>query len=250
MEIPAAGDTGILILEIMNGFEEEYITLRKKEHRLYGDDEVWLLPNVNPSHVHYREWKFRRRSAERLMQYLERKCRDLNILEVGCGNGWLSATLAGNPRFLVTGTDINTIELSQARRVFGDNNQLRFVFGDIRNNLFPQACFDIIIFAASLQYFESLDEIMRPCALLLKHGGEVHILDTHFYKDENLSHARNRTAVYYELEGAVGMTSYYFHHSLSELKNYHYNFLGGNNIIRKALGIESGLPWVCINNLK
>ena len=83
----------------MNGFEEQYLKIRQKEKRLYADEEVKHLPDIAPWHVHYREWQFRKRSATRLMRYLEKKKRALNMLEVGCGNGWLSAKLAMNSSF-------------------------------------------------------------------------------------------------------------------------------------------------------
>jgi 2-polyprenyl-3-methyl-5-hydroxy-6-metoxy-1,4-benzoquinol methylase len=79
-------------------FERLYIALREQEQRLYTDEQVRQLPDIDPSHLHYKEWKIRKHSAERLISYLNKKKRRLNILEIGCGNGWLSAQLAENKR--------------------------------------------------------------------------------------------------------------------------------------------------------
>src|SRR5215213_11952226 len=88
-------------------FEELYISIRKKEQRIYTNEEVALLPDIYPDHIHYHEWQIRKRSSERLINYLSKKNRPLKILEVGCGNGWLSARMAAVDKWEVTGIDIN-----------------------------------------------------------------------------------------------------------------------------------------------
>ncbi|HET6768518.1 MAG TPA: hypothetical protein VFH08_14000, partial [Chitinophagaceae bacterium] len=70
--------------------------LRKKEQRLYTDGEVRNLPQVPVTHLHFKEWLVRKRSCDRLIKYLDKKNKRLHILEIGCGNGWLSAQLAKN----------------------------------------------------------------------------------------------------------------------------------------------------------
>ncbi|MEI9943399.1 MAG: hypothetical protein WDN26_04195 [Chitinophagaceae bacterium] len=52
-----------------------------------------------------------------------------------------------------------------------------------------QAClkdrqFDIIIFAAAIQYFPSLAGIINTALDLLKEDGEIHIIDSHFYHSD------------------------------------------------------------------
>jgi protein-L-isoaspartate O-methyltransferase len=48
-------------------------------------------------HRHYHEWQIRKASSNRLVKYLAKKQKILEILEVGCGNGWLSAKLSVIP---------------------------------------------------------------------------------------------------------------------------------------------------------
>ena len=67
-----------------------YLASRKKENRIYSDEQVVQLPFIEPTHIHYHEWQVRKRSALRLIHYLEKKNKPLSILEIGCGNGWLS----------------------------------------------------------------------------------------------------------------------------------------------------------------
>ncbi|MGZ5303482.1 MAG: class I SAM-dependent methyltransferase, partial [Bacteroidia bacterium] len=100
--------------------------VRSLEQRVYNDEHVSQLPDIHTSHVHYNEWKLRKLSAQSLLQYLQSKNQLLEILEVGCGNGWLSAKMAGVPKTNVTGWDVNETELEQAKRVFTRQENLTF----------------------------------------------------------------------------------------------------------------------------
>ena len=177
-------------------FEKLYIQLRKKEKRVYTDEEVVSLPQIAATHPHFKEWLLRKRSCERLINYLDQKNKSLDILEVGCGNGWLSAQLARNTLGQIVGMDINKDELTQATRAFSDISNLKFILGDIRSSQLDHNSFDIIVFAASLQYFSSLKEVMQSAFQYLRNGGEVHILDTIFYKKNNVDAAKQRTKEY------------------------------------------------------
>jgi SAM-dependent methyltransferase len=198
-------------------FEPLYTALRKKEQRIYTDEQVKLLPKIDPRHTHAREWKLRERSMKRLLNYLHKKNRSLSILEVGCGNGWLSAQLAGDPSWKITGMDINLEELQQAKRVFGHYGNLRFVTGDIRELKTDLGQFDVIIFAASIQYFFPLNKIIEAAEFYLKPGGEIHIVDSIFYPESEKMAAAARSAHYYDTMGFPELMQYYFHHTLEEL---------------------------------
>src|SRR5579872_3354357 len=168
---------------VNNDFEDLYLAVRQREKRLYTDEQLRRLPDIDSLHIHADEWKIRKRSAIRLMDYLQRKRRPMRILEVGCGNGWLSAKLSEIPGADVIGLDINQTEISQANRVFIKDN-LEFVYDTFNEDTFPDVKFDVIVFAASLQYFESAKAILELALSILGKGGEVHIIDTHFYKRE------------------------------------------------------------------
>src|ERR1700749_4063432 len=94
-------------------FADKYAGLRKKQGRTYSDTEVLSLPSIHSSHTFYKEWMVRKRSCKKLLRYIRKKGGVQNILEVGCGNGWLSAQLATNTNATVIGLDINDIELQQ-----------------------------------------------------------------------------------------------------------------------------------------
>ena len=159
-------------------FADQYLELRLKEKRLYSDEEVKQLPLIRRSHPHFSEWKIRKKSARRLFRYLKKKKRPLKILEIGCGNGWLSAFLAKHPSFEVIGSDINRFEIEQAERVFKSRN-LKFILSQPDNILLNDK-YDIILFAASIQYFSPLKKITELALSALNTGGEIHFIDTHF----------------------------------------------------------------------
>ena len=228
-------------------FQKLYMQLRKKEKRVYTDEEVWSLPQVAATHLHFKEWLLRKKSCDRLIKHLDQKSKPLDILEIGCGNGWLSAQLAKNTSGQVMGMDINKVELTQATRVFSDISNLKFISCDIRSALPEHNSFDIIVFAASLQYFSSLNEIMQSAFQCLRTGGEVHILDTIFYKKNNVDAAKQRTKEYYTALGFPEATGYYYHHCIEDLKNFSVKILyDPASWMHKFTKNKYPFFWVCI----
>ena len=225
-------------------FEELYLAVRKKECRLYSNNEVRHLPSVPSDHIHFHEWEIRKRSSQKLISYLSKKNRKLTILEVGCGNGWLSARLSEIKEAEVTGVDINTPEIKQAQGVFNYQN-LTFIAGDIHDLQKQEKQFDCIIFAASLQYFPESMEVCDVALSMLNKEGEIHILDTYFYKD--ITHAIERSKKYYQELGFPGMTGYYFHHSLKQLKRYHYLLMFNPGSLKNKFFLKKDpFPWIVI----
>ncbi|HEY2721011.1 MAG TPA: class I SAM-dependent methyltransferase [Chitinophagaceae bacterium] len=232
-----------------NNFEEQYISIRRRENRLYNDEQVKWLPNIHPSHPHYKEWLIREHSANKLIQYLAGKRKVLNILEVGCGNGWLAAQFSKISGSNVAGIDINQIELAQAKRVFDHIENVEFINCEITDAPICVEKFDVIIFAASVQYFSSLHKIIEQALRLLVPGGEIHIIDSFFYKATELEAARKRSAEYYDLLHSSEMAKHYFHHDIDELKSFKFKiFYNPDQIINRFLKNKKPFHWICIYN--
>lgn len=232
-------------------FEAAYIAARQKEHRYYTNHEVLQLPEIDVMHAHYNEWQIRKKTCNRLTAYLADKKRPLHILEVGCGNGWLSAKLADIQHCTVLGTDINETELKQAIEVFGERSNLSFEYKDIREDVSAVRQFDIIVFAASIQYFGSLPEILKSANRLLPEHGEIHILDTIFYKKDQVPAAQQRTRTYYDSMGNSAMTGYYFHHTLDELKSFSHTILyNPRSILNRTVNRHDPFFWIRIDTHK
>ncbi len=106
--------------------ENVYLQVRKKEGRFYPDSIVRSLPVIDKNHPLKKEWKLREISCNKLLKYISTKAVE-NILEVGCGNGWLSSKISKKCGCFVAGVDVNREELKQAARVFGGNDKVKFI---------------------------------------------------------------------------------------------------------------------------
>jgi ubiquinone/menaquinone biosynthesis C-methylase UbiE len=239
------GNDKIFLHRSAKEFERLYIELRNQEKRIYTDEEVAWLPEVDESHIYKREWEIRKRSAKKMMQYLQRKNLPLKILEVGCGNGWFSCQLSQIPYSHITGIDINLLELQQAERVFGHIPNLNFIYGDI-DSLEPEK-FDVIVFAAAIQYFQAFSEVIETALGLLNNSGEIHIIDSHFYSEAEVKGAKRRSLEYFHKQGFDEMNEFYFHHSLKELKAFDFSVLCDPNAwLHKIFKMKNPFHWIRI----
>lgn len=211
--------------------ERLYRKARQAEGRWLSDEALRGLPEQAPYPALRQEWRWRRRSFVRFERYLEYKNRPgapHRLLDLGCGNGWMSNRLAQHPQRTVWGMDLNMEELTQATRVFGREN-LRFIYADVENS--PDltqsvGTFDYIVLAASVQYFPDLTRLLRSLQVLLRPGGEVHLLDSAFYPDESARKAAyQRSEAYYTRIGVPEMAGHYYHHVWPEARQ-----LGAENL--------------------
>ena len=240
----------VRISEVDESFEKLYLQVRKKEKRIYSDDEIKLLPYSFKMNPHKAEWTLRAKSFLRFKNYLAKKKSKLNILDLGCGNGWLTGQLAKEFDHNYFCVDINLAELEQAARVF-ENENIKFIYTDIFSTIFPANTFDIVIINSALQYFSNIPLLMKELFFISKTYGEVHIIDTPFYNANELMHAKNRTLKYYTSLGYPEMVSKYFHHSLGDFKYLRYKFLYNPQSIKNKLSgflfdQDSPFPWLVV----
>jgi SAM-dependent methyltransferase len=229
--------------------EQLYSQLREREGRTYSDAEVARLPDVPRSHPHWREWQARTSSARRLCAFLARRGTPLTILELGCGNGWLTGRLARLNGSRTIGVDINQRELAQARRVFAAPASPWFVCADIFAAPFRPRTFDIVVLAAALQYFADPRALVAHLASLLTAGGEVHILDSPLYRDDQVEAAAERSRAHFERLGVPALTAFYHHHRLSDLAPFDPEVIVDPRSLasrwrRIRGGIDSPFPWI------
>jgi len=224
------------LTEEENSFSNDYIKVRDIEKRVLTDEQVKELPLVSKSNQYYNEWIVRQKSSQRFISYLGSKNTSQDILDIGCGNGWFSNLLASvNSKNSVCGLDINTTELEQAARVFKTEN-LQFCYGDLfQLKKEFESKFSIITLNACVQYFSEFNELVEALKLYLKPKGEIHIIDSPFYKTNELENAKNRTANYYNKIGVPTMSSYYYHHSLEDINDFEKLYIPSSTLISKIL---------------
>lgn len=227
-----------------------YLRVREKEGRLYSDDVVARLPLISDGHPLANEWCARSASASRLTRYLSAEPGSLSILDLGCGNGWLSHHLNAAGRRVI-GMDQNMVELKQAVRIFPQNTGLSFLAADIFSAPFAADYFDVIILASVIQYFQDLLGLLSALMKILKPQGEIHIIDSPLYDDVEFEQAVQRSQQYYSSIGFPEMGEHYFHHRISDLKMfdaknlYHpQSFMA--RLMRRLRQVDSPFPWYVI----
>lgn len=234
--------------------EQQYLGVRKKEGRIYSDEIVKNLPAFNSAHPLYNEWQIRKNSLQKFLSYLKRKNTFLKILDVGCGNGWIANKLADNLKSQVCALDLNALELEQAARLFGNNPHLNFQYANIFDPNYTDKEFDIVLLASSIQYFSDIQKLLRRLLSLLSVNGEIHIIDSPFYRSQDVSAARERSKKYYEELGFPEMSDYYFHHSIADLNKFEFKYLyDPDSVIQRIVKIltkyKSPFPWIRIKNV-
>ena len=194
-------------------FSERYAAVRGEEGRLLRDEDVLLLPRGGSGQL-AEEWKVRAASSRRLVEALRLWKGGARVLEVGCGNGWLSALLhrAGHR---VLGIDACVPEVEQAARLFTGP---AFALADPWWARLPAGGFDVVVFAASIQYFADMQAVLDRAQELLAEGGQVHVLDSILYPDAPAAQAAlDRSKAYYTAMGHPDMATHYHAHRLPDL---------------------------------
>lgn len=219
-----------------------YILVREKENRILEDSEVFKLPNVN-----FNEWPIRKKSANRFLRHIKAKGSSLNILDLGCGNGWFSNQIASvSEKNIVIGLDINAYELEQAARIFKSEN-LKFVFADVfqLKNQFEET-FNIITLNGVVQYFPDFNLLIKTLNSFLRVNGEIHIIDSPFYAENEIENAQKRTEVYYSNLGFPEMANSYFHHSKKHIENFKKLYKPKNVLLKKLYPKDSPFYWLML----
>ena len=234
-----------------NNFAELYLKARERERRIYSDDEVAMLPFVKRDHVHFAEWEVRKKSFKKLRTYLQNKNKSLHVLDIGCGNGWMTNLLSEIIDSTVTGIDKNDFEMEQAKGIFKDNDQINFFCDDIlQTQQIGMESVDVIVMAASVQYFPDFKNLIGRLFTMLKPHGEIHLLDSQFYNDANILKAKKSTVLYYKNLGYPEMADYYFHHRWSDMDGFNFKIMNRSFMQRFLQKIfktsRNYFPWIVI----
>ena len=108
-----------------------------------------------------------RRQAETVLEWLaEIDRKDLDIIEVGCGTGWLCPHLTRFGR--VTGTDLSDDVLRRAQLRWPD---IRFISGDFAALPLAAEAYDVVVSLEVLSHIADQPAFISQMARLLKPGG-------------------------------------------------------------------------------
>jgi ubiquinone/menaquinone biosynthesis C-methylase UbiE len=106
----------------------------------------------------------------------------LNILEIGCGIGSVSAYLADNYSGRVWGTDFDSDEIEIARKLHSENDHLKYQVEDASNLSFKNEQFDMVVSQNVFHHIPKWDKAIYEISRVLKINGYLFWLDLAFPK--------------------------------------------------------------------
>jgi SAM-dependent methyltransferase len=106
-------------------------------------------------------------------------CEDLDVLDVGCGEGYMTRDIARRGARQVTGVDRSSALIAAARAASAGQPGIRFNEADAAALPFGEACFDMTV---ANHVFNDLPDITGPVgelARVLRPGGRLVVLMLH-----------------------------------------------------------------------
>jgi len=176
-----------------------YAALRAREGRGASETERLALP-YGTSGPLAPQWRIRARTFDRfvgsVLAPMERaKGRPLALLDLGAGDGWLSARMAARGhRAVALDARVDAVDGLAAARVFSRRRTPAFGRVAARFEELPLAAgsFDLALFNASLHYAPDLSRVLEGARRVVRPGGAVAILDSPFYRSEKAGDAMLR----------------------------------------------------------
>jgi 2-polyprenyl-3-methyl-5-hydroxy-6-metoxy-1,4-benzoquinol methylase len=241
-------ENGVLVshaaIATFRDFQKNYYEVREKEKRVLSIAEILKLPYVEPTSTDYSLWKTRRYNINRFLKYLSKKKKRLQILDIGCGNGFFTNLMYAQGHSLM-GLDVNLVELRQAAEAFGSST-ITWVYADIFSDDLPEKKFDMITLCSSFHYFEHPTQLLRRCKELLHPDGEIHLIDSPFYRETEIEMAKKRSMNYFRSIGTENMHKYYHHNSYKVFDGFDIIFKYKPNKLRIRIFQDSPFPWILI----
>jgi SAM-dependent methyltransferase len=114
----------------------------------------------------------------RLIDELAGPAGGLRLLDLGCGDGLLTAAFARQGAFAVgVDSDRTMLEVAAGRTDIGTEAPARFLAGRVEQLPFPDATFDVVVAVTVLCLLEKPDAAVREAARVLRPGGRLVIGD-------------------------------------------------------------------------
>jgi ubiquinone/menaquinone biosynthesis C-methylase UbiE len=97
------------------------------------------------------------------------------VLDVGCGNGYITELIAANTGARVTGIDLSEQAIAGAQRRVAGNDRVRFEPGDFRRLDFPAATFSKIVSIDTHYFVDDFEGFLQELLRVLLPKGKIGI---------------------------------------------------------------------------
>lgn len=170
-------------------FMHEYAFIHNSEGRgSQTPDYFRALPFRDLSGLFEEDWRIRGTSFKSLLKYViepleARRQRELVILDVGAGNGWLSSRLARRGH-LVAAVDLLDNEFDGLGAHVHYDEQFIPIQAAFEHLPVIDFQIDAVIFNASLHYATNYEVVLKEALRVVRGGGQVAVMDTPVYHDQ------------------------------------------------------------------
>jgi SAM-dependent methyltransferase len=170
-------------------FRDAYAEHRAREGRgPLASDQLLALPYLGQGPL-AREWAVRARSFDALvrevvMPLARRRAGALRVLDMGAGNGWLSARAVRMGHSAIA-LDVRTDDVDGLGAAAGFAPFLPRMFARVAASFerLPLAArtVDLLVFNASLHYALDLGRVLAEAVRVVRPGGRIAVVDSPFY---------------------------------------------------------------------
>lgn len=152
------------------------------------------------------------------------------VADVGSGMGWLAYHMAlrGYEVYAVDVSVDTILGLAAAEAYLGTGTYFERVQGELDHLPFLDASLDLVLYNASLQFAESLQDALSEARRVLRPGGHLGVLGSPVHKDpESASRAQTHFQTRLRCLGASDSVAKSYHHFIeSELRAFMQQIVG------------------------
>lgn len=108
-----------------------------------------------------------------------------DVIDLGCGAGYLSEELYRKVNCRITGIDFSTEAMSLSRERLSDL-PINFIHSNLTETRLPNQCADLIICSGSLEHVKNIEAALLEVSRLLKPGGILYITSSNKFSFVNI----------------------------------------------------------------